>query len=172
MTSRKLMLIALLVTFFALASGDALNSSQRYTLSIWLAGHPSYRLATDEDCQCPSDIELVRKGQGGVWKPRPNYHPYMAIGDFNGDGIEDFAVVVVDRRAAIKNFTLLVFNGGRTRTAAQPALKLSGLDFRHKGLFFGPPRPKPYRLVVGPYEAEGQVLIPVDGHYKLRDVEE
>jgi hypothetical protein len=57
------------------------------------------------------DIKQVKAGSGGVWKPVPDYHPDIATGDFNGDGVEDFAVVLIDRTKQEKNFTLIVFNG-------------------------------------------------------------
>jgi len=40
------------------------------------------------------DIKQMKAGSGGVWKPVPDYHPYIATVDFNGDGAEDFAVVL------------------------------------------------------------------------------
>jgi hypothetical protein len=53
----------------------------------------------------------MKAGSGGVWKPVPDYHPYIATGDFNGDGAEDFAVVLIDRTKQEQNFALIVFNG-------------------------------------------------------------
>jgi hypothetical protein len=35
------------------------------------------------------------------------------------------------------------------------------------GLFYGPPRPKPYRLIVGTFESEGLVLQPLGNTYRL-----
>jgi hypothetical protein len=77
----------------------------------WLARHSGYRQATDEDCDCAGDIQQMRAGYGGAWKPVRNYHPYIATADFNGDGVEDFAVVIIDRSKQEQNLTLIVFNG-------------------------------------------------------------
>jgi hypothetical protein len=78
---------------------------------------------------------------------------------FNGDGTTDFAVMVIDRLKSTKNFELLVFNGPFPSKSAQPAFVQA--DQEGNALFFGPPRPKPYRLVVGPFESDNSaVLVP------------
>lgn len=109
----------------------------------------------------------MKAGFGGNWKPIPDYHPYVATGDFNGDGVDDFAVVVVDRSKDKNNFVLVVFNGPFPSKTVSPAFIKSGLELTDQGLFYGPPRPKPYRLVQGPFESEGWVLIPNGHGYKL-----
>ena len=38
---------------------------------------------------------------------------------------------------------------------------------RGQGLFYGPPGRKPYRLLVGRFEAEGAVLVPQGKTYKI-----
>jgi hypothetical protein len=78
-------------------SGHTLTAQEQKVLRSWLAQHPGYRIATDEDCGCADDIKQMKAGWGGAWKPVPDYHPYTATGDFNGDGVEDFAVAVVER---------------------------------------------------------------------------
>ena len=52
----------------------------------------------------------MRTRNDGRWKPVPDYHPYMVTGDFNRDGMNDFAVVVVKEHAE-HDFSLLVLNG-------------------------------------------------------------
>jgi hypothetical protein len=113
----------------------------------------------------------MRKGVGGQWKPVPDYQPYVATGDFNNDGDGDFAAVVVDTTKPIdKGFTLLVFNGPFTTSSenAIPAFEKGGLNLQGAGLFFGPPRPQPHRLVVGRFESEGMLLQPSGRSYRLR----
>jgi hypothetical protein len=112
----------------------------------------------------------MKAGMGGAWKPVPDYHPYIATGDFNGDGMEDFAVVVVKRSKQKNNFALVVFSGPFKSGAASPAFMQSGLDLAQGGLFYGPPRPKPYRLLVGRFESDsGLLLIPQGRGYRLGD---
>lgn len=153
-------------------AGHTLTAQEQKVLQSWLAHHPEYRAATDEDCDCADDIQQMKAGSGGVWKPVPDYHPYAATGDFNGDGVEGFAVAVVDRSKQEKNFALVVFNGPFKfkSQAASPAFLEAGLDLRSCGLFYGPPRPKPYRLLVGRFESDsGSLLIPKGRGYRLGD---
>jgi hypothetical protein len=151
-------------------SGHTLTAKEQKILKSWLTDHGEYRLATDEDCDCADNIKQMKAGAGGAWKPVPDYHPYTATGDFNGDGVEDFAVVLVDRSKQEKNFTLVVFNGPFNSETALPAFMKSGLDLKYTGLFYGPPRPKPYRLLVAGFDSDsGSLLIPHGHGYKLRD---
>jgi len=151
-------------------SGHTLTAQEQKVLKGWLAQHKEYRLATDEDCDCAGDIEEMKTGYGGKVKPIPDYHPYVATGDFNGDGVRDFAVVVIDRSKQEKNFALVVFNGPFKSETASPAFMKSGLDLKYAGLSYGPPRPKPYRLLLGPFESDsGVLLIPHGRGYKLSD---
>ena len=108
------------------------------------------------DCDCPEDIQ-----------PVPDYHPYTTTGDFNGDGVVDFAAALVNRTATANKFALIVFNGPFGRGATSPAFLKLGLDLKGQGLFFGPPRPKPYRLLFGAFESEGAVLRPRGNTYEL-----
>src|SRR2546422_8970701 len=85
--------------------------THRRLIDEWLRAHPQYRIAQETDCDCAEDIQAVRHGYGGIWKGNPQYNPYYTVGDFNGDGKTDFAVALVDRRAAVKLFVILVFNG-------------------------------------------------------------
>jgi hypothetical protein len=111
----------------------------------------------------------MKTGYGGNWTPVPDYHPYVATGDFNSDGVRDFAVVVIDRSKSAQNFVLVVFNGPFSSKASTPTFEESGLDLRGEGLFFGPPRPKPYRLVMGPFESDDTaILVPQGRTYKLQ----
>jgi hypothetical protein len=113
----------------------------------------------------------MRKGYGGDWVAVRDYHPYVATGDFNTDGFEDLAVVVRDATAKEKAFTLLVFNGP-LKAGEKPAFQERGFDASHEGLFFGPPRPKPYRLLIGGFETEAAILVPKGRSYELTYDEE
>jgi hypothetical protein len=164
------LLIACLLWVAPAWSGHALTAQEQKVLESWLAHHPEYRATTDEDCDCAEDIQQMKAGSGGVWKPVPDYHPYAATGDFNGDGVEDFAVAVIDRSKQDKKFALVVFNGPFKAETAAPAFLETGLDLSGCGLFYGPPRPKPYRLLVGRFESDsGSLLIPHGRGYKLGD---
>src|SRR5579859_2902071 len=93
------------------SDGHDLNQAEQNNLQTWLTRHPQFRVAADADCDCADELQRMRAGYGGKWAPAPDYHPYVIAGDFNGDHIRDFAVVVVDGSKASSNFALLVFNG-------------------------------------------------------------
>jgi hypothetical protein len=149
--------------------GHTLTRQEQKIMDVWLSQHPKYRLATDADCECSDDIQQMKTGYGGKWKPYPDYHPYVVTGDFNSDGVGDFAAVVIDRSKTAKNFTLLIFNGPFGSKPPVPAYFESGLDLRGQGMSFGPPRPKPYRIVVGPFESDNTwILVPKGRTYKVQ----
>lgn len=147
--------------------GHTLSSIEQQVLKNWIRLHPQYRQATDQDCDCAADIHQMRAGAGGVWKPVKDYHPYVATGDFNGDGAEDFAVILIDHQKKEKNFALVVFNGPFKSGTPSPAFLESGMELQNEGLSYGPPRPKPYRLLLGPFESDNTgLLIPHGRGYR------
>lgn len=150
-------------------AGHALAPREQRILLSWLSAHPHFQAATDEDCHCAEDIRQMRVGSGGVWRPVPDYRPYVATGDLNGDGICDFAVAVIEQTKTTHQFVLLVFNGPFESDSAAPAFIERGLDLRFMGLSFGPPRPKPYRLIMGRFDSDNtSMLVPYGQSYKLR----
>jgi hypothetical protein len=139
-----------------------LQQAHHKIIKNWLKSHPGYRLATEQDCgDCMEQIQSIRRGMGGPWKPVSNYSPYYMVGDFNGDGKKDFAVAVIIPSHTPKKFILLIFNGPFNKSEAQnPVFISEPLDLMEQGLFYGPPRPKPFRLLVGGFESEGTKLVP------------
>jgi len=145
------------------SAGHTLTPTQESVLQGWFKENPGHRRATLADCDCATDVQNMKDGYGGEWKGVPDYHPYVATGDFDTDGDEDFAVIVVQQSGARK---LLVFNAPFAEPG-RPAYVETSLDFRRLALFFGPPRPKPYRLLIGAFESEGALVIPKNGTYVL-----
>jgi hypothetical protein len=147
--------------------GGTLTADQQKALSSWLAQHAKYRLATDADCDCPLDIKQMRDGYGDPRYALPDYHPFTATGDFNDDGVEDFAVALIDQKASADKFTLVVFNGPFSR---EPAFIKPSLDLRRDRLFyFGSRKSKPYRLMVGPFNSDsGFRLRPSGTTYRIQ----
>ena len=142
------------------------DSEQKGVIAAWLSAHPGYRIAEDRDCECNDEISSMHTGYDGNSEPVPDYHPYVVSGDFNGDGIDDLAVVVVSMQSP-RDSTLLVFNGPLEVHHPVPAFIWAVGDLKGTGLFFGAPLPKPYRLVIGHFESEGIVLQPEGGTYRL-----
>lgn len=149
-------------------AGHTLTSKQESVVREWLRAHPAHRLAEPADCSCDDDIAAMRRGSGGLWTPVPDYQPYVATGDFNADGFADFAVVVVERRRPDDGFSLLVFNGTAGGWLARPAFEGPTRRMAFRGLFWGPPRPRPYRLNMGAFESDtGATLVPDGRGYRL-----
>ena len=142
-------------------------SSTPQVLSVYLTNHPQLRMATGADCgDCASDVESIRLGSPPNWPAVPGYEPYLMSADLNGDGRPDFAAVLIDTTKTTKSFVLVIFNGPFRAGRIAPSFIQRGLDLRGGGLFFGPPRPKPYRLVVGEFESEGAILEPTGRSYR------
>jgi hypothetical protein len=165
------MTVALALALIQSASAShQLSTDQRAVVSAWLNKHPGFRLANDKDCACDEDLRTIRTTRdGGKWKPVPDYHPYAVSGDLNGDGKIDFAIAVV-RKNAPRKFTILVFNGPIKSIDDAPSFVDADLDLTRVGFFYGPPRPKPYRLVLGEFESEGSVLVPKGRTYRWQSV--
>lgn len=137
-----------------------ISAKHRQVLQAWLKREPELRVATDEDCgRCADDIANQKKISGR------DYHPYYAVGDFNGDGREDFAVALIaieeSGERAQQKFVVAVFNAPLSSRRAEPSFMKGNLNLRDGGLFFGPPKSRPYRLFVGLFSNDsGLTLVP------------
>jgi len=163
-------IVAIVATTAALPAltNRQVSAVEETVVSGWLARHPTMRRATIADCKCADDVALVRHGSG-AWPPITDYDPYAATGDFNGDAADDLAIVAIAKDQVVKPFALVVFNGPFGGGDVVPAFVASGLDLTYQGLFFGSPRPKPYRLLIGRFESEANMaLIPQGKTYRLR----
>lgn len=151
---------------------EFVTADQSRVVSLWLSKNPGYRVATDEDCRCADDLKRVRQESVGAWKAIPGYHPYYVTGDFNWDGIQDVAFGVVRGKSPSK-FKVIIFHGPIESKHSGRAAYVSESLLLGQGFFYGPPRPLPYMLGVGPFESEGAVLKPsVKGYKWLDDTEE
>jgi hypothetical protein len=144
---------------------DYVPALHRAVIERWLAANHAYRVATDADCKCKDEIAALRAGTRGAWGPQPDFHPYYTSGDFNGDGSEDFAVIFLHTGNAQKSL-LAIFNGPFPADRPNRPVYLSRKYALP--LFYGPPRPKPYLLVAGKFEAGGVVFLPYKKTYKPR----
>src|SRR4051794_29253948 len=87
-----------------------------------------FRLMTDEDCgQCADNLANQRRLSGA------DYHPYYVVGDFNGDGKEDFAVALIEIEAdaegrATQKFVVAVFNAPFSSRRIEPAFFKDNLN--------------------------------------------
>ena len=135
------------------------SAKHQQVLQRWLKREPKLRVATDEDCgRCADDLAQQRRLSGA------GYHPYYAVGDFNGDGKTDFAVALTEieeggEGRVTQKFVVAVFNGPFSRRDVEPAFEKDNLNLRDGGLFFGPPRSRPYRLFIGLFTTESGLTL-------------
>jgi hypothetical protein len=146
-----------------------------------LATHQDLRPVRLEDCEdrwvdsagnehvesCRRLVQELR-----AWTKDPAANPFYTKGDFNGDGKEDFAVVLTDAhqsKTGAKSATVVVFNGPfQSAGAVEAVFSLSGRSVSESFLGYGPPRGKPWHLIIGSPESEGRALVWRNGRYILR----
>lgn len=104
-----------------------LSPQLRSVVEKWLAGKPGLRLATEADCVNESGLAAIRK------EDDKNYQPYYAVGDFNGDGKQDLAVALINKRLRKDNFAIAIFHGPLKANSA-PAFIGSWFDLSTGGL--------------------------------------
>jgi hypothetical protein len=100
----------------------------------------------------------------GPWKADPTYQPYYTKGDFNWDGKTDFAVGAVKGKNP-DTFRVAIFHGPFGPMHPAKAAFISEPIRLGVGMAYGPPRPKPYMLLVSPFESHGAVLKPTPKGY-------
>jgi hypothetical protein len=109
---KRLMLTTLWLSMWpmfasALDLPEFILSQHRGALERYLEQRPFFKIGTDPLCRCDEEFVWFRRIE-------PRFQPYYAVGDINDDGIEDFAVGLVDSR---KNpdphpmLTVVIFHG-------------------------------------------------------------
>lgn len=153
-----------------------LTSAQNNIFNYWLKRHRNFRLATIQDCGCDEDVQMLRTGKlSGT--PYPGFNPYRLVGDFNGDGKNDFAVVLVDnsKEGLEERFALLVFNGYLSRKAREPSFIQQDMKLSGYGLFFTPQQPqgpKPLGFAVALFNSDVDLyLMPDEDTYRWEAIE-
>ena len=122
------------------------SAEHRAILKRWLMQRPQLRVASDEACgRCEQELANQRRLSG------EDYHPYYAVGDFNGDGKKDFAVALIELEENAEGrieqkFAVAVFNAPFRGRNVKPAFFKDELNLRDGGLFFGP---SDHRLSIG-----------------------
>lgn len=164
-------------------TGEFLQLSHEHeqVLRRWFERHRNFRLARLEDCEdrwfdsagkvhIETCQQLIRELR--AWTQDPAANPFYAKGDFNGDAVEDFATVLIDLRQSntgAQLATVVVFNGPfRPAKDVRPAFSLRRGSVSATFLGYGPPRGKPWRLIIGSPESEGRELVWRNGKYVLR----
>jgi hypothetical protein len=117
----------------------------------WLAHRADLRLATEADCVNKDGLAAMRKERGR------DYQPYYAVGDFNSDGQEDFAVALINKRKRRWKFAIAVFNGPIGAKSA-PSFLDEQSDLSDGGFWVGSVR-KGNRLVAGTLESDDCIIL-------------
>lgn len=144
-------------------SASYLRAEHKAIVEEWLKQRRDLRLATEADNISKEGLAATRKEQGR------NYSPYYAVGDFNGDGKEDFAVAFVKTRKSKWPFTVAIFNGPLAGNSV-PAFTTDD-DLRSGGLFYkAKAKPREGRLIVGVFESDDCVILRPRGKtYVIKD---
>src|SRR5688572_22415096 len=120
---------------------DFIRPPFRAAMDTWLTEHPQYRLALSSDCQCDDDIAILRNGAGAAWKPQPDYQPYYAHADFDGDRRSDVAVVALAPNIDAPILVLVLLG---TPDGTEPkilAIPRTGTSVSGRALFLGMAKP-------------------------------
>lgn len=148
---------ALLSCLMTFPSHGAETIQPRSSLEIdrWLRANPEYVRATVEDCNCQEDIASLKRGDGRAWKAQPTYEPYYAVGDFDGNGAADFAIVVKKTRGQV-DVRVIVFLGKRGKREFDAINVMVGAGSLEGIALFTKRRSGPRTtLLVGPFASEG-----------------
>ena len=131
-------------------SASYIRTEHRAIIDHWLTRRPDLRLATDADTN-QDGLAQTRKEKG------KNYHPYYAVGDFNGDGKEDFAVALINKHKRQWKFAIAVFNGPiGTKSASSFFDEKSDLS---DGGFWVGSVGKGNRLIAGTFESDDCIIL-------------
>ena len=149
---RALLLILITSAAAAGAAGAAgrggdlshLRPRHRAVLGRWLAGRGWLRPAAEADCHDRVNLALMRRSLGRA------AHPYYSVADFNRDGHEDFAVVLLVRGK--EEAALAIFNGPFGRAAA-PAYFERGFQ-QHPRMYIAYDYTVERHLFLGVYEGD------------------
>ena len=105
-----------------------LRAEHREVVQQWLTSSKlALRVATVADNSNKEGLAITRKERG------KGYHPYYAVGDFNGDRKQDFAIALISARKRKEPFAIAIFNGPVSKNSV-PAYFSEGWDLSDGGL--------------------------------------
>jgi hypothetical protein len=117
-----------------------LDVDQRIAMMRWMAANPQYEFITRDYCGChdypDTNCPEHRAERVGVLSD----YPYTSMQDFNGDRINDVAIILGVKGKEGPQ-VLLIFNGPFGDAAPTPAFRADGLQRNDhvSGDFVGPP---------------------------------
>jgi hypothetical protein len=146
-----------------LSAVPLLDESEKAALASYLATRPDLRVPLASECGCDDDIAQMRMdGEGG--QPMPQYEPYILRGDFNGDGEEDFAIMLArETEDGAPGGVLAIFNGPFGGYGSSPSAAEFKFAFRKYLALFA--RQDDGHLLMGQFESEGCAYEPRGAGY-------
>ncbi len=140
-------------------AGSHLRPQHKAAVEQWLLGRKlALRVATVADCSNTQGLANTRKERG------KDYHPYYAVGDFNGDRKQDFAIALIRDRKSTEAFAIAIFNGPVGKSSV-PAYFAEGWDLSDGGLFIGRGG-----VMAGLFESDNCVILrPRGKKYAIKD---
>lgn len=102
------------------------RNTKKLSSSGYWAANSLYGWRRSRNCSNKEGLAITRKERG------KDYHPYYAVGDFNHDRNEDFAVAFVNDRKRRNKFSMAIFNGPFTPTSV-PAYFVDNSDLSMVG---------------------------------------
>lgn len=88
-----------------------IRPQHRAILQQWLATRPTWRPATISDALDGLTGQSRKFTLEAIRSHGRSYQPYYAVADFNRDGSEDFAVILIDKSRAAARWAVTIFNG-------------------------------------------------------------
>lgn len=147
-------LLSILMTLLS-QGAEAIQPKHSLEINRWLSANPEYVRATTKDCNCQEDIASMRRGEGHAWRAQPTYEPYYAVGDFDGNGAEDFAIVVKSIRERV-DVRVIVFLGRKGKKGFDATnLKVEASSLEGFAIFTRRRSGQRTILLVGPFASEG-----------------
>lgn len=137
------------------------QTQHQSVLQQWLKVRPQLRLASEADCVNKEGLLATRQEYG------ENYQPYYAVGDFNRDRAEDFAVALFNNQRRARKFSIAIFNGPfGGKAPARPVFYRDGVDLSDGGLVLRPDK----LLLAGVFQTNNCiVLMPQGRTYVIKD---
>lgn len=139
-----------------------IRAQHRDVLQQWLSNKSGWRPATINDALAGTTIEVREsflseiKSIGNNYRyysqayKLQGYHPYYTVSDFNRDGIEDFAIIVINEGGGSIKLAVAVFNGPFSRSQ-NPAPTFYSEDVSEEDWLFWMTNDRfGYRFVLGP----------------------
>lgn len=136
---RYILVVLVLLSSFSVEAQQSIQDyppAQKQALEAFLASHPDYQFKSE----VAFDAKTLKAARE-EWGFGKSFKPYYQSGDFNRDGIQDFAAVLDMKKGGKKEAYVLIFNGTKdhqyrvaynAKEDSAPALFISSSK---KGLF-------------------------------------